>query len=77
MADKSTDVSGYVKGQRDVFFEEKFGFVPTTIYDGDRMIAGNLVDGPAVIEQRTTTVIVPPNARLEVTEYGDYLMKLD
>jgi N-methylhydantoinase A len=77
MADKSTDVSGYVKGQRDVFFEEKFGFVPTTIYDGDRMIAGNLVDGPAVIEQRTTTVIVPPNARLEVTEYGDYLMKMD
>jgi N-methylhydantoinase A/oxoprolinase/acetone carboxylase beta subunit len=40
------------------------------------MTAGNIVDGPAVIEQRTTTVVVPPDARLEVTGYGDYLMKL-
>jgi N-methylhydantoinase A len=77
MKEKSADVSGFVKGKRDVFFEEKFGFVPTTIYDGDRMVAGNIVVGPAIIEQRTTTVVVPPDARLEVTEYGDYLMKLE
>jgi len=51
--------------------------VPTTIYDGERMEAGNIVDGPAIIEQKTTTVIVPPRARLEVTKYGDYLMKVD
>ncbi|MCP4629915.1 MAG: hydantoinase/oxoprolinase family protein [bacterium] len=77
MKEKSVDISGFVKEKRDVFFEEKFGFVPTTIYDGDRMVAGNIVDGPAIIEQRTTTVVVPPDARLEVTEYGDYLMKLE
>jgi N-methylhydantoinase A/oxoprolinase/acetone carboxylase beta subunit len=40
------------------------------------MIAGNIVEGPAIIEQNTTTVVVPPMARLEVTEYGDYLMQL-
>jgi len=77
MKEKSADVSGFVKGKRDVYFEEKLGFVPTTIYDGDRMIAGNVVNGPAIIEQRTTTVVVPPDARLEVTEFGDYLMKLE
>lgn len=77
MKEKSTDVSGFVKGKRDVFFEEKIGFVPTTIYDGDHMVAGNIVDGPAIIEQRTTTVVVPPAARLEITEYGDYLMTLE
>jgi N-methylhydantoinase A len=76
MAQKSADASKYIKGNRDVFFEEKFGFVPTTIFDGDHMVAGNIVEGPAIIEQRTTTVVVPPDARLEVTEYGDYLMKL-
>ena len=77
MKEKSSDASGFEKGKRDVFFEEKLGFVPTTIYDGDRMIAGNIVEGPAVIEQRTTTIVVPPDARLEVTEYGDYLMTLE
>ena len=76
MLQKSADASKYVKGNRDVFFEEKVGFVPTMIYDGDQMEAGNIVEGPAIIEQRTTTILVPPDARLEVTEYGDYLMKL-
>ena len=77
MKEKSADAAGFVKEKRDVYFEEKYGFVPTKIYDGDTMVAGNIVDGPAIIEQRTTTVVVPPDARLEVTEYGDYLMKLE
>ncbi|MBW1768928.1 MAG: hydantoinase/oxoprolinase family protein, partial [Deltaproteobacteria bacterium] len=29
------DVSTWIKGKRDIYFEEKYGFVPTTIYDGD------------------------------------------
>jgi N-methylhydantoinase A len=77
MKEKSADAAGFVKEKRDVYFEEKYGFVPTKIYDGDTMVAGNIVEGPAIIEQRTTTVVVPPEARLEVTEYGDYLMKLE
>jgi len=40
------------------------------------MDAGNIVEGPAIIEQKTTTVVVPPQSKLEVTKYGDYLMKL-
>ncbi len=74
--EKSVDASDSIKGKRDVYFEEKTGFVPATIYNGDTMKAGNRVEGPAVIEQSTTTVVVPPGARLEVTEYGDYLMRL-
>jgi N-methylhydantoinase A len=76
IVEKSADAAKYVKGKRDVYFEKKFGFVPTTIYDGDNMVAGNIVEGPAIVEQKTTTVVVPPMARLEVTEYGDYLVKL-
>jgi len=76
MTEKSADASNYVKGKRDVYFEKKYGFVPTTIYDGDSMEAGNIVEGPAIIEQKTTTVVVPPKTKLEVTKYGDYLMSL-
>lgn len=70
------DASKYVKMTRDVYFEEDGGFVPTPIYDGDAMEVGNLVHGPAVIEQRTTTIVVPPKAKLEVNSYGDYMMEL-
>jgi N-methylhydantoinase A len=73
----SQDPSKYIKGQRDVYFEEKFGFVSTFIYDGDQLAVGNIVKGPAIVEQRTTTTVVPPNARLEVSTYGDFLMTLE
>jgi N-methylhydantoinase A len=68
------DAERYIKGQRPVYFEDKQGFVPTFIYDGDAMIIGNIVEGPAIIEQETTSIVVPPDWRLDVTEYGDFLM---
>lgn len=68
------DAERYIKGQRPVFFEDKMGFVPTFIYDGDAMQVGNIVEGPAIIEQTTTTIVIPPGWRLDVTEYGDYVM---
>ena len=68
------DAERYIKGQRAVFFEEKMGFVPTFVYDGDAMIVGNIVEGPAIIEQITTSIVVPPGWRLDVTDYGDFLM---
>ena len=72
----SPDSRKFAKGKREVHFEEEFGFVPTTIYDGDQMLPGNIVEGPAIVEQKTTTVVVPPKGRLEVTSYGDYLLRL-
>jgi N-methylhydantoinase A len=70
------DAAACLKGQRDVYYEENGGFVSTPIYDGDRLSAGSTIDGPAVIEESTTTIVVPPAAHLEVTEYGDYMMTL-
>jgi N-methylhydantoinase A len=72
----SYEAGKFVKSRRDVYFEDEFGFVPTQVFDGDLLQAGNIVEGPAIVEQRTTTVVVPPKARLEVTNYGDYLVIL-
>jgi N-methylhydantoinase A len=66
----------HIKGKRDVFFEEANGFVATTIYDGDNMEVGNIASGPCIIEQYTTTIIVPPGGVVEVNEYGDFLITL-
>ena len=67
--------SKYQKGTRDVWFEET-GYVSTPIYDGDDMLAGIKVIGPCVIEQRTTTIVVPPEYSVEVSEYGDFIMNV-
>lgn len=68
------DANNCLKGKRDVFFEEKGGFVSTPIYDGDSMVHGNAIEGPAIVEQKITTIVLPPGYTLEVTNYGDYLV---
>lgn len=70
------DAGKYRKDTRDVFFEEVDGFVATPIYDGDAMRHGNRVQGPAVIEQKITTIVVPPGYSIEVGKYGDYIMEV-
>jgi len=70
------DASKHIKGKRDVFFEEAGGFTSTSIYDGDAMMHGNFVNGPAIIEQRTTTIVVPPGYTIEVGKYGDFIMQV-
>jgi N-methylhydantoinase A len=68
------DASKYQKDTRNVFFEEADGFIATPIYDGDAMQRGNVVKGPAIIEQKITTIVVPPGYSIEVGKYGDYIM---
>jgi N-methylhydantoinase A/acetophenone carboxylase len=49
-----------LKGQRDVFWEKLDGFKKTDIYQWDMLRAGNVIDGPAVIEADNTTVVIEP-----------------
>ena len=70
------DPHQFQKDTRDVFFEEAGGFIPTPIYDGDALQYGNSVQGPAVIEQKITTIVIPPGYSIEVGKYGDYLMEV-
>jgi len=70
------EASEHVKTKRDVYFEDRDSFISTPIYDGDAMEVGNRVKGPSIVEQKTTTIVIPPKAWLEVMPYGDYIMHL-
>jgi 5-oxoprolinase (ATP-hydrolysing) len=54
------------KGVRLVHFGN--GFVETQVYDRYTLIPGDRVDGPAIIEEREATTIVPPGDVLSVDE---------
>ena len=43
-------------------------------HDGTALAGGDHVDGPAVIREPTTTIVVPPGARATVTRSGNYLI---
>ena len=70
------DASIALKRSRSVYFKELGGFVNTRCYDGDKLQHGNTLEGPAIIEEKTTTVVVPPSAMINVDRWGNYIGKL-
>lgn len=66
------DPSGALKGQRKVYFEELGGFQETLIYEGNRVQCGNFLEGPCVIEEPTTTIVVYPGQRATLSRLGNY-----
>ncbi|MBI2849363.1 MAG: hydantoinase/oxoprolinase family protein [Chloroflexi bacterium] len=66
------DPSPALKGTRKAFFLKEF--VTTPVYDGLKMGYGNVVRGPAIVEQPTTTIIIDPAYDLTCDEYSNYIL---
>jgi N-methylhydantoinase A len=66
---KSSTGEQALKGHRDVYFEEERKFMPTRVYDFEKMQPGIAFPGPAIIETPVTTVVVNPNDRAAMDEF--------
>ena len=58
-------------GSRRVFFDE---WLETPVYDRDRLGAGDLVEGPAVLEEFGSTVPLHPGFTARVDRFGNLLI---
>jgi len=47
---------------------------PCPVYDRESLFAGAVVDGPAIIEEMSTTVYVPPGWSVRSESYGELVM---
>jgi N-methylhydantoinase A len=59
------------KAHRQVFFEGRFRRTP--IFDGPALRANQKIQGPAVVEEPFTTIVVPPGWRLKLDRLGTYV----
>ena len=59
-------------GKRSVYWSDLERAVPTPIYDGALLLAGNRIAGPAVVETTDTTVVVHPRRTLKVDAFGNF-----
>ena len=59
-----------VKGQRKAYSGISKDFIEHTVYDRYRLFEGARFSGPAIIEERESTVIVGEDAGVGVDEYG-------
>jgi N-methylhydantoinase A len=60
------------KGNRRAYLPERRDFTAIPVYDGDALKFGNRVNGPALIEQTTTTVFVPSDYDVICDELGSF-----
>ena len=63
------------KRHRSVYFRESKGRLDCRIYDRERLGGGSRLEGPAIIEERTSTTLVPPGFTANVDEYGNILLR--
>ncbi len=61
---------------RPVDFGEANGLVDTPIFSRERLLAGNRISGPAVVEQVDTTTVIPPGAHAQVDRFGNLLIEI-
>ena len=48
--------------------------IEAPVFDGAELAPAMTVPGPAIVEEPTTTVVIPPRWELAVNRFGDYEM---
>jgi 5-oxoprolinase (ATP-hydrolysing) len=57
-----------LKGRRQAYFPEAGGFVEVPVHDRYALAPGQSIEGPAIIEERESTTVVPPGDSLAVDD---------
>jgi len=67
------DASEALKRKRPCFFNG--GYVDAPIYDSAKLKSGNIIPGPAVVEEPVTTLVIPEGFNCSIDEYGNYILR--
>ena len=62
-----------LKGSRTAYFGEP---LETPVYAREALAAGARIDGPAIVEERESTTVLPPGAIIDVAQDGSLVMSL-
>jgi len=59
-------------GERPAWSAEERRLVPTPVYDGSALAPGAALEGPAIVELASTTIVVPGGFALDVDAFGTF-----
>lgn len=63
-----------LKGRRRVYFGVEHGFMEAAVLCGEQLRAGNLVRGPAIIEEAHTSIVIYPGQRARLDGHQMYVL---
>ena len=61
---------------RRAYFPEARGYADTPVYDRYALAPGMSLTGPAIVEERESTTVIPPEVTATVDEYANLLAEL-
>ena len=67
---KNRDIEKCIKGQRSAFSIIKKDYIPFTVYDRSKLFPNAEFKGPAIIEERESTIVMGEDAVARVDEFG-------
>ena len=67
---------GGLKGRRRAWFPETRGWTECAVYDRYALAPGSHVDGPAIVEERESTSVLPPGTSAAVDEYANLIVEI-
>jgi N-methylhydantoinase A len=62
------------KAMRRAYFPETHGYAECPVYDRYALAPGQSLTGPAIVEERESTTVLPPGAVAEVDEYANLIV---
>ena len=77
MSNPNASAASAAKGVRRAWFPDAGGWVSTPVYDRYAFQAGDAVDGPALVEERESTVVIGPGDRVHVDTTGNLVAELN
>jgi N-methylhydantoinase A len=70
------DLSKAVKGYRRAYDETSASFIEYPVYDRYQLFAGAAFKGPAIVEEKETTIVATPQTALAVDQFGTTTISL-
>ena len=63
------------KGRREIWFAETAGFRSTVVLDRGKLLRGNVIAGPAIIEEHDASTLVHPGWTATVDEHANLVLR--
>ena len=69
------DAGAAIAGERSLWLPETGGTATVPVYDRERLLPGNRLTGPAIVEQMDSTTVVLPGMTARVDAYDNLILE--
>ena len=76
LSTQNRDIKACIKGQRLAFSVIKKDYIPFTVYDRSKLFPDAWFEGPAIIEERESTIVMGEDATARVDDFGFIWIKI-